>query len=66
MKDNRFRSAMKYSGIAIQMALTIILFNFFGEKLDLHFGKEWIGQLATVFGVFIAMAAIIVQVMKEK
>lgn len=66
MKDNRFRSAMKYSGIAIQMALTIILFNFFGEKLDLHFGKEWIGQLATVFGVFIAMASIIVQVMKEK
>ena len=66
MKDNRFRSALKYSGTAIQMALTIILFNFFGEKLDLHFGKEWIGQLATVFGVFIAMASIIVQVMKEK
>jgi hypothetical protein len=66
MRDNRFRSAMKYSGIAIQMALTIILFNFLGKKLDLHFGKEWIVQLATMFGVFVAMASIIVQAMKEK
>ena len=66
MRDNRFRSAMKYSGIAIQMALTIILFNFLGKKLDLHFGKEWIVQLATMFGVFVAMATIIVQAMKEK
>ena len=66
MRDNRFRSAMKYSGIAIQMALTIILFNFLGKKLDLHFGKEWIVQLATMFGVFGAMASIIVQAMKEK
>ena len=66
MRDNRFRSAMKYSGIAIQMALIIILFNFLGEKLELHFGKEWIGQLATMFGVFIAMASIIVQAIKEK
>ncbi len=34
MRDNRFRSAMKYSGIAIQMALIIILFNFWEKNLS--------------------------------
>lgn len=65
MSDNKFRSAIKYSGTAIQMALIIIVFNFLGEKLGEHFEKEWISSTITLLGVFLAMTSIIVQVMKE-
>ena len=65
MSDNKFRSAIKYSGIAIQMALIILVFNFIGEKLGDYFGKEWMPALITFFGVFLAMTSVIVQVLKE-
>lgn len=65
MSDNKFRSAIKYSGIAIQMALIILAFNFIGEKLGDYFEKEWIPALITFFGVFLAMTSVIVQVLKE-
>ena len=32
MSDNKFRSAIKYSGIAVQMVLIILVFNFIGPK----------------------------------
>ena len=65
MSDNKFRSAIKYSGIAIQMALIILVFNFVGEKLGDRFEKEWIPSLITLLGVFLAMTTVIVQVLKE-
>ena len=65
MSDNKFRSAIKYSGIAIQMALIILVFNFVGEKLGDRFEKEWISSLITLLGVFLAMTSVIVQVLKE-
>ena len=65
MSDNKFRSAIKYSGIAIQMALIILVFNFVGEKLGARFEKEWIPSLITLLGVFLAMTSVIVQVLKE-
>ena len=65
MSDNKFRSAIKYSGIAIQMALIILVFNFIGEKLGDYFEKEWMPALITFFGVFLAMTSVIVQVLKE-
>jgi len=65
MSDNKFRSAIKYSGIAIQMALIILAFNFIGEKLGDYFEKEWVPALITFFGVFLAMTSVIVQVLKE-
>jgi hypothetical protein len=65
MSDNKFRSAIKYSGIAIQMALIILAFNFIGEKLGDYFEKEWMPALITFFGVFLAMTSVIVQVLKE-
>ena len=65
MSDNKFRSAIKYSGIAIQMVLIILVFNFVGEKLGDRFEKEWIPSLITLLGVFLAMTSVIVQVLKE-
>jgi hypothetical protein len=65
MSDNKFRSAIKYSGIAIQMALIILVFNFVGEKLGGRFEKEWIPSLITLLGVFLAMTSVIAQVLKE-
>ena len=65
MSDNKFRLAIKYSGIAIQMALIIVVFNFFGEKLSDRFEKEWIPSLITLLGVFLAMFSVIIQVLKE-
>jgi len=65
MSDNKFRTAIKYSGIAIQMALIIVVFNFLGEKLGDRFDKEGIPSLITLLGVFLAMASVIIQVLKE-
>ncbi|MGA0402950.1 MAG: AtpZ/AtpI family protein [Flavobacteriaceae bacterium] len=65
MSDKKFRLAIKYSGIAIQMALIIVVFNFFGEKLSDRFEKEWIPSLITLLGVFLAMFSVIIQVLKE-
>jgi len=47
------------------MALTIVVFNFFGEKLGDRFEKEWIPSLITLLGVFLAMFSVIIQVLKE-
>ncbi len=65
MSDNKLRSAIKYSGIAIQMALIILVFNFLGEKLGEYFEKKWISSITTLIGVFLAMISIIIQVLKE-
>ena len=65
MSDKKFRLAIKYSGIAIQMALIIVVFNFFGEKLGDRFEKERIPSLITLLGVFLAMFSVIIQVLKE-
>jgi uncharacterized membrane protein required for colicin V production len=65
MSDNKLRSAIKYSGIAIQMALIILVFNFLGEKLGKYFEKEWVSSIITLIGVFLAMTSIIIQVLKE-
>ena len=65
MSDKKFRLAIKYSGIAIQMALIIVVFNFFGEKLGDRFEKKWIPSLITLLGVFLAMFSVIIQVLKE-
>lgn len=65
MSDNKLRSAIKYSGIAIQMVLIILVFNFLGEKLGKYFEKEWVSSIITLIGVFLAMTSIIIQVLKE-
>ncbi len=65
MSDKKLRSAIKYSGIAVQMALIILVFNFIGEKLGARYEEEWIPPLTTLFGVFLAMISVIIQVLKE-
>ena len=65
MSDKKLRSAIKYSGIAVQMALIILAFNFIGEKLGARFEEEWISSMITLLGVFLAMTSIIIQVLKE-
>lgn len=65
MSDKKLRSAIKYSGIAVQMALIILVFNFIGEKLGARYEEEWIPFLTTLFGVFLAMISVIIQVLKE-
>lgn len=65
MSDNKLRSAIKYSGIAIQMALIILVFNLLGEELGKYFEKEWVSSIITLIGVFLAMTSIIIQVLKE-
>ena len=65
MSDKKLRSAIKYSGIAVQMALIILVFNFIGEKLGARYEEKWIPSLTTLFGVFLAMISVIIQVLKE-
>lgn len=65
MSDKKLRSAIKYSGIAVKMALIILVFNFIGEKLGARYEEEWIPSLTTLFGVFLAMISVIIQVLKE-
>lgn len=62
---NSVRTALKYSGVAIQMFLIIAGFNWLGTLADEHFNMQWIAQTATLVGVFLAMGSIIVQVIKD-
>ena len=57
---------LKFSGIAIQMGLTIYLGSKLGEWLDSYFLKEnqLYFKICTLFAVFLAMFSVIRQVTK--
>lgn len=66
LSSNRFNKAIKYSGIAIQMAVTIALCNAIGKWAAERFGQEWLISALTLFGIFGAMALVIVQVIRDQ
>lgn len=57
---------LRFSGIAIQMGLTIYLGSLLGEWLDSRFLNEnqLYFKICTLFAVFGAMALVIIQVIK--
>ena len=57
---------LRFSGIAIQMGLTIYLGSLLGEWLDFRFSnkKQFFHKFCTLFAVFTAMFSVIAQVTK--
>ena len=57
---------LRFSGIAIQMGLTIYLGSLLGKWLDSHFLNEnqLFYKICTLFAVFGAMFSVIIQVIK--
>jgi len=57
---------LRFSGIAIQMGLTIYLGSKLGEWLDSYFlnEKQLYFKISTLFAVFLAMFSVIKQVTK--
>jgi len=63
--DRRPDNWMQYSGIGIQMAATIIIFWWIGEKLESSmdlFNKPWGQLLGLFFGMFAGIYNLIKQV----
>lgn len=56
--------AMRLSGAGIQMLVTILLFNWFGEWLDVKFNKTFLETTLTLCGIFASMYLLIRQVNK--
>lgn len=65
-KKNQLRSYAKFSGIAVQMCLTIYLGNLLGKYLDGKFPNEgeYYSKGVTLFAVFLSMYLVISQVTK--
>lgn len=55
------RTAAKFSGIAIQMGLTIYLGNSFGSWLDKKYSTSFWENTITLLAVFLSMYAVIRQ-----
>lgn len=64
---NNFKQFAKYSGIAIQMGLTIYLASELGNWLDKTYNntEQLYKKIVTLVGVFLAMASVILQVIKN-
>lgn len=63
----KLKEFVKYSGIAIQMGLTIYLASLLGEWLDEKYSNTdgLYKKIITLIGVFIAIASVILQVSKH-
>lgn len=55
---------LRFTSIAIQMGVTIWLGNLLGKWLDSKFDKDYLESLVTLLSVFIAMYAVISEVIK--
>ncbi len=66
-KPNQYNSYIKYSGLGIQMAVTIYLGNRLGIFLDGYFntGSEILSQIVTLIAVFLSTFMLIRQVTKS-
>ena len=65
LKKNRYNKAIKYSGVAAQMALTIALCNYAGSWATIRYQADWIEPALTLFGIFASMALVIIQVIRD-
>ena len=65
LKKKRYNKAIKYSGIAAQMALTIALCNYAGSWAAARYQADWIEPALTLFGIFASMALVIIQVIRD-
>jgi F0F1-type ATP synthase assembly protein I len=59
---------LKYSGLAFQIVVTILLLVYLGGKLDAYVGNEtpWFTLFGSVLGVIGSMVYLIVKVTKSK
>lgn len=66
-KPNQYNSYIKYSGLGIQMAITIYLGNRLGIYLDDYFNteSEVLAQIITLVAVFLSTFMLIRQVIKS-
>lgn len=67
-KQKPFNSYLKYSGLAIQMAVTIYLGNLLGKYIDkiAESGSDVFTKIITLLAVFLSMFIIIRQVIKSQ
>lgn len=65
--SKKYKDFAKYSGIAIQMGLTIYLASLLGEWLDQKYNntEQLYTKIVTLVGVFVAMGSVILQVSKN-
>jgi len=54
---------MKYMGMATQMAVTVAVGAFLGQKADTHFGNE--RPLFAIMGAIIGISAILYLIVKD-
>ena len=54
-----------YSGIAVQMGLTIWLFSYIGDRVAIYFNMPVLKTLMSLIGVFLAISVIIIKVIKD-
>ena len=67
MPDKKPVSWLQYSGIGIQMLITIMLFWWLGGKLENHFklfSEPWGQLIGLFFGIFIGMFNLVNQLNK--
>lgn len=65
--SRKLKDFAKYSGIAIQMGLTIYLASLLGDWLDQKYNntEQLYTKIVTLIGVFVAMTSVILQVTKN-
>lgn len=59
--NNGLRTAARFSGIALQMGLTIYLGNLLGSWLDQKFDQDFWEIGVTLFAIFLSMYSVIKQ-----
>jgi len=59
--NSGLRTAARFSGIAIQMGLTIYLGNLLGSWLDQKFNQDFWETSVTLFAIFLSMYSVIKQ-----
>lgn len=62
-KPSSSAAFMKYMGMATQMAVTVGVGAFLGQKADIHFGNE--KPLFTIMGAVIGITAILYLIVKD-
>ncbi|WP_350102785.1 AtpZ/AtpI family protein [Fulvivirga sp.] len=66
-ESKRYNSIIKYSGLALQMGITIYLGSLLGEYLDDRFQNEasLYSKVITLLAVFLSIFSVIRQVLKD-
>lgn len=62
--NKRLKNWAVFSGIGLQMGLTIYLGNLAGKWLDIKFQTSFLENIITIFAVFLSMYAIINRINK--